>query len=93
METITIKIAPSMDEVKLDGRTLSTEFNGLLIEYTYPDCVPLSFCEEHELTLRGYLRDAIALSSKPWQLEYLMNGSVKIDGKEVQGTFKETRIC
>lgn len=69
----TIKIAPDLEEINVDGCVIATDFNGMHIQYT---------CERkwEPNSLKKCFQTAIALSSKIWQLENLMN-MCKVKGK------------
>lgn len=79
----TIKIAPDMDEVRVNGKTVSTEFNGMLIEYNMIDELEES-CHEY---IKKQLQCAIGLVSKTWQLRELMESIRTTDGRQL-GTLK-----
>ena len=85
----TIKIAPDLTEIRRDGNVLSCEFNNMAIRWCIAeDCNDLS--EEEEYTLKQWLQTAIGMSSKMWQVPYLLNNNlsfpskVYVNGKEVE---------
>lgn len=80
-ETITIKIAPDMDEVRITETSLTTDWNGgVSYEVSKAD---MSYLRQMftEYALKSALRQAIALSSKPWQAERLLNDYFRVEGR------------
>lgn len=74
----TIKIAPSLNEVTLNKNVVSTEFNNMKISYVIPED---KYTEASQLVLRQNFSMGIALSSKLWFLEDLLNRHFGWDGK------------
>ena len=74
----TIKIAPDLNEIKIDDKNISTEWNGG-ITYT-GDIASIRKAYKDDWIIKQF-QTAIALCSKPWQLERILNDYFKIDGK------------
>ena len=67
-----IKIAPDLDEIKREGNVLSCEFNGMKIRWAIgDDCSDMDEWTEREL--KEWLRTAIGMSGKTWQVPYMLN--------------------
>lgn len=73
----TITISPSLAEIQLKKNVVSTTFNGLRIEYTMPED---RYLEKNPLELKMALKDAIAISSKLYHPEEILNDFFKWDG-------------
>ena len=73
-----IKIAPDLNEVRLTKNVVSTEFNNMKISYTMPED---KYLQKNPLVVKQALRDGIALSSKLWFLEDLLNRHFEWEGK------------
>ena len=74
MEVKTIKIAPNLDEIEVGANYVSTEWNGG-IRY---EAEGLDQYEEE--SLKQCFSAAIAMSSKPWQLERMLNECLGLKG-------------
>lgn len=74
----TIKIAPDLNEIKIDDKSISTEWNEG-ITYT-GDIASIRKAFKDDWIIKQF-QTAIALCSKPWQLECILNDYFKIDGK------------
>lgn len=77
MAKISIAIAPKLNEVRIRKNVVSTKFNGLHIVYTMPEN---QYLQRNPLDVKQALRDGIAISSKLWFLEELLNNYFKWDG-------------
>lgn len=75
-----IKIAPSLNEVAQTKNVVCTIFNGMKISYTMPED---RYMERNPLEVRKALCEGIALSSKLWFLEDLLNRFFGWEGKLV----------
>jgi len=74
----TIKIAPDLDEIYINDDKICTEWNGG-IEYSGPiGALRQAFKDEW---VKKQFQTAIALCSKPWQLESMLNDYFGIEGK------------
>ena len=74
MEKYIIKIAPDLEEITRENNVFSCEFNSKKIRWCIAyDCSNLS--EENETILKKWLQNAIALSSKSWQIAYFLNNN------------------
>lgn len=74
----TIKIAPDLSEITLNKNIVSTDFNGLHIEYIMP---AKEYLSHNPGEVKKALQTAIALSSKTWQIMDAMNGYFKWNGR------------
>lgn len=74
----TIKIAPHLEEVKITGNIVSAEFRGMSISYSMPEdkCAAID-----PVTIKQNFCAGIALSSKLWFLEDLLNHRFLWEGK------------
>lgn len=77
-ESKEISIAPSMDEIEVNDNGISTDWNGGIF---YEADMTQLFDTYSERALKSAFQQAIALSSKPWQIERLLNEYFKIYGK------------
>ena len=76
-DVITIQIAPDLCDIHCNGSTISTEFAGMRIVYE------IEHMSVRKMTAKRYLQQAIALSSKTYQIERLLNmagitGKIKV---------------
>lgn len=71
----TIQIAPYANEIEVNGNTMHTSFAGV-ITYTAE-----GLDQYEENSLKDCFSTAIALSSNRWQLERLLNETLKLNGK------------
>lgn len=72
-----IKLAPNLEEIKVENNCVSTTFNGLNIEYT----MPLDqYLTKNPTEVKKALQTGIALSSKLWTLEEVLNNYFKWNG-------------
>lgn len=71
----TIQIAPYDHEIKVEGDVVSTEFAGG-IKYTAK-----GLSEYDENDIKKCFSTAIAMASKRWQLEMMLNECFKLNGK------------
>lgn len=74
----TIKIAPDLDEIKLDDEKIHTDWNGG-ITYSGPIGKLRKIFQDSWIIKQ--FQTAIALCSKYWQVERLLNDYFKIKGK------------
>lgn len=81
-----IVIAPNLNEivVKENGHIFKVEYNGLRIEFILSDNNTLN--EDCRHTMKRYIQQAIALSSKPWQAKWLLDGLKTDKGKQLGTT-------
>lgn len=68
-DTITIKIAPDLHDIRFQKWTLSTVFNGLLIKYKVKHTRMTPYQAKNALQM------AIALSSRTHQISNILNRS------------------
>lgn len=71
----TIQIAPHMNEIEVNGNQIHTNFAGGV---TYTAEGLEKYKDEF---LKDAFRQAIALCSKRWQIEELLNDFLHLDGK------------
>ena len=74
----TIKIAPDLDEITLDDEKIHTDWNGG-ITYSGP-IGKLREIFKDDWIIKQF-QTAIAITSKSWQLERILNDYFKIEGK------------
>lgn len=84
-----IKIAPNLNEVTLEKNVVSTKLNGMTISYTMPED---KYLEKNPLEVKQNLREGIALSSKLWFLEDLLNRHYGWEGKLVVRNTKTNEL-
>lgn len=76
-----IEIAPGIENISLTETSITTEWNGG-ITYEVGKSVMKRlkeiYTEEH---LKSLMNQAIAFSSKPWQIEWMLNEYFGIKGK------------
>lgn len=75
----TIKIAPDASECKVVGNDVIGKFNGRTLVYQIPNDIEV-YGYHHENLIENF-RAAIAMSSKPWQVERMLNEHYGINGK------------
>lgn len=67
-----IKIAPSREEITRTDNVFTCEFYNMSIKWVIDwDCSELS--EKDETLLKDWLSNAIAFSSKLWQVPFILN--------------------
>lgn len=71
----TIQIAPYSNEITIDGNTMHTDFAGG-ITYTAE-----GLDQYEQESLKECFSAAIAMTSRPWQLERLLNETLELNGK------------
>ena len=76
--TTTIKIAPDLDEIYINDEKIVTEWNGG-IEYSGPIGKLREIFKDD--WIKKQFQTAIAICSKYWQIERLLNDYFKIEGK------------
>lgn len=74
----TIKIAPDASDCKVVGNEVIGKFNGRTLVYQIPAEIEV-YSYQHESLIENF-RAAIAMSSKPWQVERLLNDMYQIEG-------------
>lgn len=86
---IEVKIAPDLEEIKREGNVFETDFNNMHIKWVIAmDCKDMS--DKDEENLKKWLQNAIAMSSKLWQVPFLLNknlpfpSTVYVNDKEVE---------
>ena len=86
-----IVIAPNLNEivVKNNGHIFEVEYNSLRIEFVLNENNTLN--ENCWNTMKRYIQQAIALSSKSWQVKLLLDGLKTDKGKQL-GTTNEYDI-
>lgn len=75
----TIKIAPDASDCSVVGNEVIGKFNGRDLVYQIPSNIKIR-SYQHERLIENF-RAAIAMSSKPWQAERLLNEHYGINGK------------
>lgn len=75
----TIKIAPDASECKVVGNEVIGKFNGRTLVYQIPSNIEV-YAYQHVLLIENF-RAAIAMSSKPYHAERLLNEHYGINGK------------
>lgn len=76
-----IEIAPGIENIRLTETSITTDWNGgITYEVGKPvmDRLKEVYTEHH---LKSSMNQAIAFSSKPWQLEWALNEYFGIKGK------------
>lgn len=74
----TIKIAPDLDEITIDDEKIHTDWNGGITYKGNIAAIRKAFKDDW---LKSQFQQAIALVSKPWQLENILNNFFQIEGK------------
>ena len=74
----TIKIAPDREECRIEGNKVIGTMDGRTFVFEIPKnyTIPADLVE----TMISNFREAIALCSKPWQVEDCLNRHWNIDG-------------
>ena len=82
-------MAPDLDEIKRKGNVFECDFNDMHIKWVVAlDCSDLD--EHGERILKDWLQTTIGLSSKMWQVPWVLNkqlsfpSTVYVNGKEVE---------
>ena len=78
-----IQIAPHRNDCKVVGNTIEGRMDGRVFRFEIPSEYEV-YSYQHEYLINTF-RQAIALSSKPWQVEQLLNDHWGIKG----GKFSE----
>lgn len=83
-----IKIAPSIDEITRNENVLSCDFNNIHLKWVIAwDCSELSPDDDEHL--KRWLCNAIAVSSKLWQVPFILNSNMPfksefyVDGEKI----------
>ena len=86
LKKMKIVIAPSKNEiaVKDNGHIFKVEYNGLRIEFILNGNNTLN--EDCWDTMKRYIQQAIALSSQPCQVKWLLDGLKTDKGKQLGTT-------
>lgn len=79
-EITTIKIAPDMDEIIVDGNNVRTEFNGMDIRFSLHENI------YKDGYLKQCLQQGIALVSKTYQLKELLKNHFGNNFKDFSAT-------
>lgn len=74
----TIKIAPDLDEITIDDERIHTDWNGGITYKGNIAAIRKAFKDDWIIK---QFQTAIAMVSKLWQLERLLNDYFKIEGK------------
>ena len=69
----TIQIAPNREDCRIEGKKVIGTMDGRTFIFELPDYVNDPKSEEVKETMISNFREAIALCSKPWQVEDLLN--------------------
>lgn len=75
----TIKIAPDASECKVVGNEVMARFMGRTLVYRIPSDIEV-YAYQHATLIENF-RAAIAMSSKFWQAERMLNEHYGINGK------------
>ena len=75
----TIKIAPDASDCSVVGNEVIGKFNGRTLVYQIPSDIEV-YAYQHALLIENF-RTAIAMSSKPRQVERMLNEHYGINGK------------
>jgi len=75
----TIKIAPDASECRVVGNEVIGEFNGRTLVYQIPSDIEV-YAYQHANLIENF-RAAIAMSSRSWQAERMLNEHYGINGK------------
>lgn len=76
----TIQIAPYREDCRIDGKKVIGTMGGRTFVFELPARVRMPEDEATRATMISNFREAIALSSKPWQAERLLNEHWQIKG-------------
>jgi hypothetical protein len=74
----TVSIAPSIQEIEVTDTEISTSWNGGI---KYVGRISNLRKKYGDDTLRSAFQAAIGMSSKPWQMERMLNNYFKFKGK------------
>ena len=74
----TIKIAPDKNEITITDSSMSTKWNGGV---TYEANLKETREKHGDEWLKATFQQAIGFSSKPWQLERVLNDFLHLKGK------------
>lgn len=84
-----IKIAPYLEEITRDNNVFSCDFNNMHIDWCIADdCSDMTAKTEEQL--KKWLQITIGMSSKIWQVPYLLNkhlpfpSTIKVNGEIVE---------
>lgn len=74
----TIQIAPNREDCKIEGQKVIGKFDGRTLVFEIP--AKYNIPEGIKETMIHNFREAIALCSKPWQIEWCLNQHWNIEG-------------
>ena len=83
----TIQIAPNKEDCKIIGHSVTGTMDGRVFVFELPERVRMPEDEATRATMVSNFCEAIALCSKPWQIEDVLNRHWGIKG----GKFYETK--
>lgn len=76
----TIQIAPYKEDCRIEGKKVIGTMSGRTFVFELPTNVGMPRAKAIRDTMINNFREAIALSSKAWQVEYLLNNHWNIEG-------------
>lgn len=74
----TIQIAPYREDCRIEGHKILGTMDGRTFVFEMPETV--IWAKDQEETMIRNFQEAIALCSKPWQIEYCLNSHWDIEG-------------
>ena len=76
----TIQIAPYRDDCRIEGKKVIGTMDGRTFVFELPESVRMPRAKAVRETMINNFCEAIALSSRPWQVERLLNDHWGIEG-------------
>ena len=76
----TIQIAPHREDCRIEGNKVIGTMNGRTFVFELPERVSMPRAKAVRETMISNFREAIALCSKWWQIEDLLNRHWQIEG-------------
>lgn len=76
----TIQIAPYRDDCRLEGKKIIGAMDGRTFVFELPEAVRIPRAKATREAMVNNFCEAIALSSRPWQVERLLNDHWGIEG-------------
>lgn len=76
----TIQIAPYRDDCRIEGRKIIGAMDGRTLVFELPEGFRMPRSKDAQGTMVSIFCEAIALSSRPWQVERLLNDHWGIEG-------------
>ena len=76
----TIQIAPNRGDCRIEGRKVIGTMSGRTFVFELPASVRMPRAKDVRETMISNFCEAIALSSRPWQVERLLNDHWQIKG-------------